>query len=78
MSTRTKLEQIVVVLGAVVAVVALALLGLGAYALLGSPGLDGSAGVLFGAAVFVGLLVTLLYASSGITNLFEAEYRRRV
>ncbi|WP_136715497.1 hypothetical protein [Halorientalis salina] len=77
MTYRTKAEQIVVVLGAVVAVVALALLGLAAYATVGPAGLSGSYGVVFGGAVFVGLAVTILYASSGVRGLFEREYRRR-
>ena len=76
MVQRSTLERIVVVVGAVVAVVALGLIGLSVYALLGPAGLSGSNGVYFGGIVFAALVATLLYASSGITELFEAEYRR--
>jgi hypothetical protein len=78
MTYRTTAERIVVVLGGVVAVVALALLGLAAYATLGPVGLSGSNGIAFGGAVVAGLVVTILYASSGVRGLFEREYRRRV
>jgi len=76
MVQRSTLERIVVMVGAVVAVVALGLIGLSVYVLLGPAGLNGSNGVYFGGIVFVALVATLLYASSGITELFEAEYRR--
>jgi len=76
MTPRSTAERIVIWLGAIVGVVALALLGLAAYVLVGPAGLDGSNGLYFGVAVFAALVGTILYASDGFTGFFEAEYRR--
>ena len=67
----------VVVVGAVVAVVALGLIGLSVYALLGPGGLSGSNGYLFGSLVFAGLVLTIMYGVSDLGQLRDASQRRQ-
>ncbi|MFB6179245.1 MAG: hypothetical protein ABEI77_05925 [Halorientalis sp.] len=78
METRTQAEQIVVGIGGVVSVVALVLLGLAVYSLLGPFGLTSGVGPVIILLVFLAQVSTLLYASGGVEGLFEGQYRRRV
>lgn len=75
MVSRNGVERLVVLLGAVVAVVALALLGLSAYTLVGPVALNS---YLVGSLVSGGLVVGLVYATTKLGQKRRSGPRRSV